>query len=102
MRAAWHKNILLAKVFCHNDPEAEMERKKQRFHDFIGRFRLESFRRDTKIVTEGSKNEKLYIIARGEARLIKQLAAGEISKPCHMKSCASKGEVDVDKGSSWP
>lgn len=81
MRAAWHKNALLAKVFCHNDPEAEIERKKQRFHDFIGKFRLESFRRDTKIIAEGSKNEKLYVIARGEARLIKQLSAGEISKP---------------------
>lgn len=50
MRAAWFKNTLLAKVFCHSDPEAEMERKKQRFHDFTARFRLESFRRDSKVV----------------------------------------------------
>ena len=51
MRSIWHKNNLLSKIFCYNDPEIEMERKKARFHDFACKFKLESFRRDTRVVS---------------------------------------------------
>lgn len=85
MRSVWYKNNLLSKIFFYNDPEIEMEKKKHRFHEFIGKFKLETFRRDTRIVNESKKNEKIYIIAKGEAKLIKQLSAdgkgkGEINK----------------------
>jgi hypothetical protein len=73
LRESWHKNTLLAKIFYFGDTGIEIERKKGRFKEFIGQFKHEIYRRDTRFVIEGRKNEKVYIVSRGEARIYKEM-----------------------------
>jgi hypothetical protein len=65
MRSVWLKNTVLSKIFFFNDPEIDIERKKNKFNEFTKEFKHESFRRDTRIITEGKKNQHIYIIAKG-------------------------------------
>ena len=63
----------MAKIFFYNDTGIEIERKKKRFKDYISLFQSEVFRRDTRFLSEGRKNEKIFVISRGEAKICKQL-----------------------------
>ena len=63
----------MAKIFYHGDTGLEIERRKPRFKDFIKNFKYEVFRRETRFTIEGRKNDKVYIISRGDAKLFKQM-----------------------------
>lgn len=80
MKGVWLKNNILSKIFFYGDPEMEIERKRLRFHEFCSNFKHEVFRRDTKIIQEGNKNHNLYIIAKGEAKLLKNLSVNNKGK----------------------
>jgi len=73
IRESIHRNLLLARIFFYNDTGIEIERKKKRFKDYISLFQSEVFRRDTRFLIEGRKNEKIFVISRGEAKIFKQL-----------------------------
>ena len=73
LRENWYRNHLLAKIFYYNDTGIEIERKKERFKDFIKSFRGETFRRDTRFINEGTKNERIYVLGKGEVKIYKQM-----------------------------
>lgn len=73
IRRNWFKNIVLANVFFHGDTGIDISRKKPKFREFTDKFTHEVVHRDTHLVSEGRGNTKLFIIAKGEARVMKQV-----------------------------
>ena len=73
IRESSHKNQLLANIFFYNDTGIDIERKKKKFKDYTSLFANEIYRRDTRLLAEGKKNERIFIISRGEAKIYKQM-----------------------------
>ena len=73
LRQNWHKNQILSKIFYYNDTGIEIQRRKPRFKEFVRNFKVEVFRRDTRFTIQGRKNQKVYILGRGDAKIYKQM-----------------------------
>lgn len=76
LKQAAHRHTLLSRIFFYLDPEIDAECRKPRFREFERLFKSEVFRRGTRLLGEGKKNERIMLISKGEARLTKQLKCG--------------------------